>query len=261
EFALAPLTRSDMSAMLHAIFDLRRSVFMVPPLAQGELLDTMYALTEGNPFIIEELLKSLIEAGDIFDEQGRWKRKERSSLHIPRSVQDAVELRTAHLSEGARQVLNMAAVAGRHFDFALLQELTHQDEAQLLQLIKELIAAQLVVEESAEQFAFRHALTRQAISTQLLARERQALHRAIAEAMESLYAPTLEAHVVDLASHFYEAGVWAKALAYGWQAGEKALRLYAPQAATEQLTRALSAARLGALVPPAMVSLLRGQAS
>src|SRR5437764_7999793 len=128
EFALAPLTRSDMSAMLHAIFALRRSVFIVPPLAQGELLDTMYALTEGNPFIIEELLKSLIEAGDIFDEQGRWKRKELREWHIPRSVQDAVELRTAHLSEGARQVLNLAAVPGRHFDFALLQELTRQDE-------------------------------------------------------------------------------------------------------------------------------------
>src|SRR3989440_29743 len=222
EFALAPLTRGDVSAMLHAIFDLRRSVFMVPPLAQGELLDAMYALTEGNPFIIEELLKSLIEAGDIFDEQGRWERKERSSLHIPRSVQDAVELRTAHLSEGARQVLNMAAVAGRHFDFALLQELTRQDEAQLLQIIKELIAAQLVVEESAEQFAFRHALTRQAVSAQLLVRERRALHRTIAETFERLYASSVEAHLADLSFHISLAGAWEKALEYGQRAGEHA---------------------------------------
>src|SRR6202162_2691125 len=121
EFALAPLTRSDMSAMLHAIFDLRRSVFILPPFVQGDLLDTMYTLTEGNPFIIEELLKSLIEAGDIFYEQGRWKRKPLSDLHIPRSVQDAVQQRTEQLSAGARQVLHLAAVAGRHFDFALLQ--------------------------------------------------------------------------------------------------------------------------------------------
>src|SRR5437588_3974982 len=99
EFALAPLTRSDVSAMLHAIFDLRRSVCMVPHLAQGDLLDAMYTLTEGNPFIIEELLKSLIEAGDIFDEHGRWERKELRELHIPRSVQDAVELRIDRLSE------------------------------------------------------------------------------------------------------------------------------------------------------------------
>src|SRR3989440_3388233 len=258
EFALAPLTRSDMSAMLHAIFDLRRSVFMVPPLAQGELLDTMYALTEGNPFLIEELLKSLIEAGDIFDEQGRWKRKELRELHIPRSVQDAVELRTAHLSEGARQVLHLAAVAGRHFDFALLQALTQHDEAQLLRLIKELIAAQLVVEESAEQFAFRHALTRQAVYAELLVRERKALHRTIAETFERLYASSVEAHLADLASHFSEAGVWEKALLYGQRAGEQAQALYAPQAAVEHFTRALDAARHVSLTPAA--SLYRARA-
>jgi DNA-binding CsgD family transcriptional regulator len=260
EFSLAPLIRSEVSAMLHAIFDLRRSVFMVPPLAQGELLDAMYTLTEGNPFFIEELLKSLIETGDIFDEQGRWKRKELRELHIPRSVQDAVELRTAHLSEGARQVLHLAAVAGRHFDFALLQALTQHDEAQLLRLIKELIAAQLVVEESAEQFAFRHALTRQAVYGQLLVRERKALHRTIAETLERLYASSIEAHLADLASHFSEAGVWEKALAYGRRAGEQAQALYAPQAATLHFTRALDATRQLSLTPAASLYRARGLA-
>jgi predicted ATPase len=193
EFSLATLTQSEVSAMLYAIFALRRPVYTVPPLAQGDLLDALYALTEGNPFFIEELLKSLIEAGDIFYEQGRWERKELGELHIPRSVQDAVELRTAHLSEGARQVSRLAAVAGRHFDFALLQAITQHDEAQLLLLLNELIAAQLVVEESAERFAFRHVLTRQAVYGQLLVRERKALHRTIAETLERLYASTLDA--------------------------------------------------------------------
>jgi DNA-binding CsgD family transcriptional regulator len=260
ECALAPLSRSEVSAMLHAIFDLRRSVFMVPPLAQGDLLDAMYALTEGNPFIIEELLKSLIEAGDIFYDQGRWKRKELRELHIPRSVQDAVQQRTGHLSEGARQVLNLAAVAGRHFDFALLQELTHQDEAQLLRLIKELMAAQLVVEESEERFAFRHALTREAIYSELLARERKTLHHTIAETFERLYASTLEAHLADLASHFSEAGAWEKALEYGQRAGEQAQALYAPQAATLHFTRALEAAHHGTLTPYARLYRARGLA-
>jgi len=258
ECALAPLTRSEVSAMLYAIFALRRSVFTVPPLAQVELLDAMYTLTEGNPFFIEELLKSLIEAGDIFYEQGRWKRKELRELHIPRSVQDAVQQRTYHLSEGARQVLHLAAVAGRHFDFALLQALTQQDEAQLLRLIKELIAAQLVVEESAEQFAFRHALTRQAVYAELLVRERKALHRTIAETIEHLYAPALEAHLADLAIHFSEAEVWEKALEYGRRAGEQAQALYAPQAAIEQLTRALQAAQHGSLPPSARLYRARG---
>jgi DNA-binding CsgD family transcriptional regulator len=260
EFALAPLTQSEVSAMLHAIFALRRSVFTVPPLAQGDLLDAMYALTEGNPFFIEELLKSLIEAGDIVYEQGRWQRKPLSELHIPRSIQDTVQQRTGHLSAGARQVLNLAAVAGRHFDFALLQELTQQNEAQLLRLIKELIAAQLVVEESAEQFAFRHALTRQAVYTELLARERKALHRTIAETIESLYASKLEAHLADLGTHFSEAGAWEKALEYSQRAGEQAQALYASQAAIEHFTRALDAASQLSLTPAASLYRARGLA-
>src|SRR5256714_6377748 len=260
ECALAPLTRSEVSAMMYAIFALRRSVFTVPSLAQGELLDAMYTLTEGNPFFIEELLKSLIEAGDILYKNRRWERKELRELHIPRSVQDAVELRTAHLSEVARRVLNLAAAAGRHSDFALLQALTHHDEAQLLQLIKELIAAQLVVEESAEQFAFRHALTRQAVSAQLLGRERKALHRRIAETLERLYASTIEAHLADLASHFSEAGAWEKALEYGQRAGEQSQALYAPQAATLHFTRALAAAGHLSLTPPASLYRARGLA-
>src|SRR2546421_7935682 len=260
ELALPPLTRSEVSAMLHAIFALRRSVFTVPPLLQGDLLDAMYALTEGNPFFIEELLKSLMEAGDIFYEQGDWKRKELGELHIPRSVQDAVALRTGRLSEGARQVLHLAAVAGRHFDFALLQALTQQDEAQLLPLIKELMAAQLVVEESAEQFAFRHALTRQAVSAQLLVRERKALHRRIAETCERLYASSIEAHLADLASHFSEAGAWEQALAYGQRAGAQAQALYAPQAATLHFTRALDAASQLSLTPAAGLYRARGLA-
>ncbi len=84
-------------------------------------------------------------------------------LPLPRSVQEAIQQRTEHLSKEAWHVLTLAAVAGRRFDFAVLQQVLHCDEAHLLALIKELIAAQLVVEESVEQFAFRHALTCQAV--------------------------------------------------------------------------------------------------
>src|SRR5207248_6910642 len=132
--------------------------------------------------------------------------------------------------------------------------------AQLLQLIKELIAAQLVVEESVDQFAFRHALTRQAVSAQLLGRERKALHRTIAETFERLYASSIEAHLADLAVHFSEAGAWEQALEYSQRAGEQAQALYAPQAATLHFTRALDAARHVSLTPPASVYRARGLA-
>ena len=73
-------------------------------------------------------------------------------------------------------MLTLAAVAGRRFDFALLQQVTGYTEPDLLAMIRELIVAQLVVEESAERFTFRHALTQHAVYAGLLARERR--HRA-----------------------------------------------------------------------------------
>src|SRR5260370_42350776 len=99
------------------------------------------------------MLTWLIRAGDIFYVDGHWDRKLLSELHIPRSVQDAVQQRTDRLSEDARRVLILAAVAGRRFDFTLLQQLTQYDESHLLSLINELIAAQLLVEVSWECFA------------------------------------------------------------------------------------------------------------
>src|SRR5260370_34655319 len=205
EILLARLTREEVEAMLQALFARPRS-------ARVELADLLYTLTEGNPFFVEEILKSLMASGEIVYANSRGPRKELRELHIPRSVQDAVQQRTDQLSESARRVLILAAVAGRRFDFALLQALTRHDEDHLLQLFKELMAAQLVVEESGEQFAFRHALTQQAVYADLLVRERKALHRRVAETIERLYAATLDAHLADLAYTFSEAGALRKAL-------------------------------------------------
>ncbi|HET7637988.1 MAG TPA: hypothetical protein VFK47_04535, partial [Ktedonobacteraceae bacterium] len=198
---------------------------------------------------------------------GRWERGSDKSdaggfSFIPRSVQDAVKQRADRLSAAAKQTLTLAAVAGRRFDFTLLQQVLHSDENQLLPLMKELIAAQLVIEESADQFAFRHALIRQSIYSELLARERRLLHGTIAEALESLFAsPSLhDGHLADLAYHCYEAGFWSKAMEYEQRAGEKALALYAPRAAIEHLTHALDAAHQLHITPPGEVYLARGQA-
>ena len=253
EISLARLTRDEVEAMLRAIFALPRPLRL-------ELPDSLYALTEGNPFFIEEILTSLVAAGELSYANGRWERKPFNELRIPRSVQDAVQQRADQLSQDARRVLILAAVAGRRFDFALLQALTKHDEDQLLTLMKELMAAQLVVEESEEQFAFRHALTRQAMYADLLVRERKTLHRTVAETMERVYSSTLDAHLADLAAHFYEAGAWEKALAYGQRAGEQAQALYAPQAATLHFTRALDAARHVSLTPAASLYRARGLA-
>jgi predicted ATPase/DNA-binding CsgD family transcriptional regulator len=253
EMILARLSRDEVDAMIRAIFELDRPV-------RTEFLDTIYPLTEGNPFFVEEVLKSLIVAGDIYLTSEGWDRKPVNELRIPRSVQGAVQQRLAQLTSAARHVLSLAAVAGRRFDFALLQELSHLNEQELMGIIKELIAAQLLISESSERFAFRHALTRQAIYADLLERERKELHQMIAESIERRYADSPESHVADLAYQFYKAEVWTKALEYCARAGERAQALYTPRAVIEHLTRALHAASELAKTPPAEVYRLRGGA-
>src|SRR4029079_19350772 len=118
-------------------------------------------------------------------------------------------------------------VTGRRFDFALMQQMLGQDEQDMLEWIKELLAAQLLAQDAGDHFAFRHELTRQAIQAGLLARERRRLHRSVAAAIEQLYASHLDAHLADLAYHVFAAGQWEKAFVYGQRAGQQAQSLYA----------------------------------
>src|SRR5205823_14830310 len=132
----------------------------------------------------------------------------------------------------------------------------------LIGALKELVAAQLVVEETAERFRFRHALTREAVYSDLLSAERRQIHRAIGEAIETFYSDqpeAREAHLSDLAYHFYEAGAWPQAQTYCEQAGMRAQRLFAPGACVQYLSHALEAARRGGTASSATV--LRQRAS
>jgi tetratricopeptide (TPR) repeat protein len=127
------------------------------------------------------------------------------------------------------------------------------DETALLSCVKELIAAQLVVEESADLFTFRHALTQRAVYSGLLARERQALHERIARTLETVLPDRGEPYLADLAYHYFEAGNWEKTLDYSLQQGMRAHELFSPRAAVEHFSRALEAAqRLSRPEPPGL---------
>lgn len=258
ELTLSRLNSSEVAAMIRTIFALARPV-------PAHVLETIVPLAEGNPFFLEEMLKALLTAGEIEVLDGTLELKPprdvaSGRVPLPRSVQLAVQQRLDHLSPEARHLLELVAVAGRRFDFRLLQALTQWNETELVYLVKQLIQAQLVVEESPDVFAFRHALTQQAVYADLLARERKALHRLIAQTMEHLSADAPEGYLGDLAYHFYAAGAWAKVLEYAQRAGEQAHSLYAPRAAIEHFTHALQAARHLSLVPSPSLYRARGQA-
>jgi DNA-binding CsgD family transcriptional regulator len=252
ELVLQRLNAVQVGAMVDAI------VAGAQPVG-GDIRDGLHTLTDGNPFFIEEALTALRWTDDQSARRVRPDHLALDDLPVPRSVHDAVQRRVERLSPAARQVLQLASVAGRRCDFSLLQALTGQDEQELLQRIKELVAAQLLVEEAEDRFAFRHALTQKAVASQLLGREQRRLHQAIAEAYEQLGDGDGERHLADLAYHCYAAGDWRRALAYASRAGDQAMGLYAPRAAGEQFSRALDAAQRLSRTPSAALYRERGR--
>ena len=254
DLTIEPLGRDDVGAMLHAIFGARANL-------GDDFLHVLHSLTEGNPFFVEETLKALIVAGDLSPTGGHWRARPLERVRVPQTAVEAVRRRLAALTVPARNVASTAAIAGRRFDFNLLQTLTNHDERELLSLVKELIAAQLVVEESAERFAFRHALTREAIYADLLARERVALHRQVAAALEQQHSEALDSVVEALAYHAWEASDWELAARYAARAARHALALSAPREAVAHLDRAFSALERSGVEPTIDLYLDRGRAN
>jgi predicted ATPase/DNA-binding XRE family transcriptional regulator len=86
----------------------------------GDLVDLIQRETQGNPFFINEVCKELMESGSIYWAQGRWQRKEITEIQVPKSVQNAILARLNKLPEEVQDILLMAAILGRRFDFDLL---------------------------------------------------------------------------------------------------------------------------------------------
>lgn len=200
---------------------------------------------EGNPFLVEEFLRELADTADAQrSDISRWRTVE--ALDIPFGVTETIRRRLSSLDAGARTVACLAAVVGRRFTFELLRELTGMDEAELIHALRALIAQQLVTEEAGDGgsvFAFRHALTRDAIYRGLLGPERRQLHSAVARALGVRADPTLDG---ELGYHHYEAHEWAPALDCARRAGDAAQSVSATAEALSHYRRALDAAgRLG----------------
>ena len=242
ELPLTPLDREDMGAMMRCL---------AGDTLSSETLEIIADLTEGNPFFIEEVLRTTVLS--------RGTRVTPEVMRVPRSVHDAVQRRVNGLGASARHTIQLAAVAGRRFDFSLLQLVLRSDERDLLPILKELIGAQLVVEEADERFAFRHALTRQAVYADLLGRERRGLHRDVLNALEQLTSSGERVPSEELSYHAYAAAEWAKAAIYARLAGERSLAMHAPRAAVEHFARAVDAAEHLGESPAAEVLRGRGQ--
>ncbi len=215
-----------------------------PPAA---LVHFVFSQTEGNPFFVEEVFRHLAEEGRLFDDQGCWRTDlEASGLTVPESVRLVIGRRLDRVSEETRRVLTAGAVVGRAFSFELLEAITSVDPERLLDAIDEAERVRLIMstpDGPEARFTFAHELIRQTLIGDFSLPRRQRLHARVAEAMERLYARTLEEHAGDLAYHLQQAGSAAhpeKTVRYLTMAGDRAMESAAFEDALRLYGSALS---------------------
>ena len=235
EIALRRLTPDETKELIRETFAASDPDISV----SDEFRDAIYARSEGSPFFTEELLKALVESGGIyFRTDTGWGRKPIAELEIPGSIREAVRTRVDRLSSEARETLSAASVIGQRFSFDLLRTVRGVEERVIETHVREFIELQLVVEagdEGAEtdEYAFRHALTREVVYDDLLVRERKRLHRAVSAALGDAAEPSLLAH------HLLAAGEADRAVPNLLEAARRAFRASAPREAVAHVARAL----------------------
>lgn len=208
---LAPLPPDGVSEMVTAIFD--------DP-TRDDTRDFLYARSEGNPFVLEEVLKVALDRGHIFRTPNGWGRKELSEFKLPESVRDMILLRLQRLAPAEVELLRAGSVLGNTFAYTTVASLTGRDE-DVVQEALEVCVQQQLLEEAAdgrERYRFRHALTREAIYEELVLPKRRQLHARAAEVLRS----DPQTPVVEIARHLIAAGRWAEALPLCIKAAEEA---------------------------------------
>jgi class 3 adenylate cyclase/tetratricopeptide (TPR) repeat protein len=211
----------------------------------AELRDLITGKSEGNPFYIEEITKSLLESGVLRRVNGRYELVRRpEEVIVPDTIQEVILSRIDRLEREGKEAIQLASVIGREFTVRLLQRISDV-RAELDNVLGELKSLELIYEKAylpEISYMFKHALTHDVAYSTLLHERRKTLHRIVAATIEELYADRLTEHYETLAHHYYEGEVWDKALDYLMKSATKAADAYAGHDALEYFDRALEAA-------------------
>jgi len=200
-------------------------------LGQSEVTENLaasiYRETEGNPFFIEEIVKTLVDEGQIVCEIGGWCRRDSVELVLPQGVKAAIGRRLDHVSAPTTEVLRTAAILGKTFQFSVLAAVADRPEDELLDALDEAAAAQLLETRAGETVAFTHDKIREVLYHELNPIRRRRLHFRIAEGLEALRERGGRVSVEDLAHHSMEGGCLDKGFDYAMQAAAGVASLYA----------------------------------
>ena len=185
---------------------------------------------EGNPFYIEEVINSLIEADTLVHDENGWiLQGVISRSDIPLTIQGVIAGRIDRLENAMKRILQEAAVIGREFHYDILNRISVFRE-NIASSLKRLEHLDLIKTKSIEpdlEFLFKHALTQEVAYSGLLIRERKAIHEKIGHVIEQLFHDRLPEFHEALAFHFKQSQSFHKAVAYLVKSGEKSLRRYA----------------------------------
>ncbi len=201
--------------------------------------------TDGNPFFLEESVRTLVEAKDLSGERGAYHLETAShSPQIPATVQAILAARIDRLPAEDKQLLHAASAIGKEVPFTLLQAIAELPEESLRRGLAHLQAAEFLYEAQLFpdlQYTFKHALTHDVAYGSLLRSRRRSLHTRIMAAIEHLHPDRLRDYVDQLAHHAFRGEAWGKAVTYHRQAGAKAFARSANREAVGHFEQALTA--------------------
>jgi class 3 adenylate cyclase/tetratricopeptide (TPR) repeat protein len=209
------------------------------------LTQLLMARTEGNPFFLEESVRTMVETAVLVGTPGAYRLAQAvPSLQVPATVQAVLAARIDRLPPEGKRLLQTAAVIGMEVSLPLLQAIAEAPEETLHRGLAHLQAAEFLYETSLfpeRDYTFKHALTHEVAYRSLLQERRRALHAQIVGALETLTGDRLAEQVERLADHAMRGEVWDKALRYCRQAGAKAMERSASREAVGCYEQALAA--------------------
>jgi len=212
----------------------------------------LIARTQGNPFFLEESIRTLAETGVLAGSRGAYRLTQGlADVQVPSTVQAILATRIDRLSPEDKDLLQSAAVIGKDVPLALLAAIADRPEEELHRGLGHLQAAEFLYEVSHFpdlEYTFKHALTHEVAYGGLLHERRRATHARIVEIAETLYGDRMIEHVERVANHAFRGEKWAKAVTYASRAGQKAAGRRAHHEAVTWFEQALAAlARLPAI--------------
>ena len=208
-----------------------------------EIAAVINAHTGGNPLFVVALLQHMFETGQLYVcSGGGWGLTHDEAPSLPFTVAETIETRLRRLNRSQRRILDLAAVLGGEFDFALLREASQQPEGVLLTTLDELMDVALIIEPRSlgrSEFAITHDRYTEVAYATLPNVRRKQVHRQAAHAIENLYVRRLTAYYPALADHYGKAEDTAREAHYAALAGEQAAAQFSHAEALHYLCRAL----------------------